>query len=71
MNNAQFTPSSFLKQILSNRTLMRNETASNTRECYQNGDTAGLEMIARNLCETRGMNYDEIKSQVMIRHGLK
>ena len=70
MNNP-FNPSMLLNQIMNNSKLMQNQTASNAKICYQNKDTAGLEEIAKNLCQTRGVDYERIKAQVMQTHNLR
>lgn len=70
MNNP-FNVSSILERLMGNSQLMQNQTAANTRDCYQKKDTAGLEEIAKNLCNTRGVDYEQIKAQVKQRHNLR
>lgn len=57
MKNGQ-NPQQLLMNILQ-QNANNNPILQNAMNLAQNGDTAALEMIARNLAQQRGLNFDE------------
>lgn len=57
MKNGQ-NPQQLLMSILQ-QNANNNPILQNAMNLAQNGDTAALEMIARNLAQQRGLNFDE------------
>ena len=43
---------------------MQNPIAKNAMQMAQNGDTKGIEQMARNLCKEKGLNPDEAMNQI-------
>lgn len=52
--------------ILNNSKAMQNPLFANTMKLYKNGDSKGLEQMARNLCESKGISIDDIRKQIGI-----
>lgn len=52
--------------ILNNSQAMQNPLFANTMKLYKNGDSKGLEQMARNLCESKGISIDDIRKQIGI-----
>lgn len=48
-----------LNMILNNAQVKNNPLMSNAIGMYQNGNSKGLEELARNLCKEKGVNVDE------------
>lgn len=69
MNNIQFmtainNPQQFIQNVMNNNQLMQNPMTKNALEMYQKGDSKGLETMARNLCQEKGINVDQISQQI-------
>lgn len=63
-------PQQILQQMMGNNQIMQNPIAKNAIGMVQNGDTKGMEKLARNLCKEKGMNPDEIFKQVKNNFGM-
>jgi hypothetical protein len=59
-----------LTQFMRNPQVMRNPMARNTINMLQQGDSKGLEQLARNLCAERGINPDDALKQVKSQFGM-
>ena len=57
-------PQQFLQQIMGNSKIMSNPMMKNVVGMAQNGDTKGIEQMARNLCKEKGLNADEVMNQL-------
>ena len=61
-------PQEFMQQAMQNSQINQNPIAKNAFSMYQNGDSKGLENLARNLCAEKGIKPEDalkqIKSQV-------
>ena len=61
-------PQQFLQQMMGNRQMMSNPIIKNALGMAQNGDSKGIEQMARNLCKEKGIDADKafesIKSQL-------
>ena len=61
-------PQQFLQQMIGNRQMMSNPIIKNALGMAQNGDSKGIEQMARNLCKEKGIDADKafesIKSQL-------
>lgn len=64
--NSQQAIINMMKQQAGNNPVMNN--AINMME---KGDNAGIEQLARNLCKERGINPDDMLSQVKNQFGIK
>lgn len=53
-----------VQQLMGNSQLMQNPIAKNAMQMAQNGDTKGIEQMARNLCKEKGLNPDEAMNQI-------
>lgn len=56
-------PQQFLQQMMSNNQVMSNPMAKNAIGMAQQGDTKGIEQLARNLCKEKGLNADDVFNQ--------
>lgn len=56
-------PQQFLQQMMGNSQIMSNPMAKNAINMAQQGDTKGIEQLARNLCKEKGLNADDIFNQ--------
>lgn len=52
-------PQQFLQQMMGNRSVMNNPMARNAMQMAQNGDSNGIEQMARNLCKEKGIDFDK------------
>lgn len=66
---AMRNPQQFLQQIMGNSQMMQNPMIKNTVQMAQNGDTKGIEQLARNLCKEKGLNADDVFNQIKSRFG--
>ncbi len=64
------SPQQFLQSMIGNSQVMRNPMAKNAIGMAQNGDTKGIEQMARNLCREKGVNPDEMMNQIKSRMGM-
>ena len=59
-----------LNQIENTPTVQNNLPLKNAIEKYRNGDTKGLEQLARNLCKENGINADDMLNQMKNKFGM-
>lgn len=64
------SPQQFLQSMIGNSQVMQNPMAKNAIGMAQNGDTKGIEQMARNLCREKGVNPDEMIKQIKSRMGM-
>ena len=61
-------PNKFIEQIMTNSPMGNNPIAKNAVEMYQKGVIEGLNQLANNLCNERGIKpedaFKQIKSQL-------
>ena len=57
-------PQQFLQQMMGNNQIMRNPLIKNAMQMAQNGDMQGVEKMARNLCNEKGINADDMMNQI-------
>jgi hypothetical protein len=62
-------PQQFMQQIAGNNQIMRNPMIQNVMQMAQQGNMRGVEQMARNLCKEKGLNADEVFSQVKGKFG--
>lgn len=62
-------PQQFLQQMMGNNSVMSNPMARNAMQMAQNGDSKGIEQMARNLCKEKGLNADDVFNQIKSRFG--
>ena len=63
-------PQQFLQQIMGNSQMMQNPMIKNTVQMAQNGDTKGIEQLARNLCTEKGINAHAMFNQIKNKCGM-
>lgn len=63
-------PQAFVQQMMGNSQIMQNPIAKNTIEMMQKGDSQGLEKLARNLCQEKGINPEEAIKQIKSQFGM-
>lgn len=64
--NPQQAVMNIMKQQAGNNPVM-----NNALQMMEKGDNAGIEKLARNLCKEKGINPDEMLSQVQNQFGIK
>ena len=57
-------PQQFLQQMMGNSIVMKNPMARNAMQMAQNGDSKGIEQMARNLCKEKGIDADDVFNQI-------
>lgn len=57
-------PQQMLQQLMGNSQLMQNPMAKNAIQMAQKNDIQGIENMAKNLCKEKGLNPDEVMSQI-------
>ena len=57
-------PQQFLQQMMGNNSVMKNPMARNAMQMAQNGDSKGIEQMARNLCKEKGIDADDVFNQI-------
>ena len=62
-------PQQFLQQMMGNSIVIKNPMARNAMQMAQNGDSNGIEQMARNLCKEKGLNADDVFNQIKSRFG--
>lgn len=62
-------PQQLMQQIAGNNQIMSNPMVQNVMQMAQQGNTRGVEQMARNLCREKGLNADEVFNQVKGRFG--
>ena len=63
-------PQTFLQQIMNNNQVNQNPMARNALEMFQNGDSKGLEELARNLCTEKGVKPEDVFNQIKSQFGM-
>ncbi len=64
-------PHQFAQQMMNNSQFMQNPMARNALQMLQNGDTKGMEQMARNMCKERGINPEEAINGLRRSMGMK
>lgn len=64
-------PQGLMQSVMQDNRIVNNPIARNAMGMYQQGDTAGLEKMARNICKEKGINPDEALLQVKQMFGFK
>lgn len=67
---AMRNPQQFLQQAMNNSQLMSNPMAKNAIEMYQNGDKAGINQMAANLCREKGTTPEEVINKLKSQFGM-
>ena len=62
MNN--INPNVLLQQMMRNSNIANNPIAKNALSMYQRGDVQGLNTLAENLCNERGVKREDIMNKV-------
>ena len=57
-------PQQFIQKMMGNSQIMSNPMAKNALDMAKKGNMQGVEQMARNICETRGINPDDVMTQV-------
>lgn len=60
-------PQQFIQQIMGNNQMMNNPIMKNTMQMAKQGNTQGIEQMARNLCKEKGLNADDVFNQIKSR----
>lgn len=63
-------PQQFLQQITENNQMMQNPMIKNAVQMAKNGDTKGIEQLAKNLCKENGINADDMFNQMKNKFGM-
>lgn len=63
-------PNKFIEQIMTNSPMSNNPIARNAVEMYQKGDIEGLNQLANNLCNERGIKPEEAFKQIKSQLGM-
>lgn len=67
---AMRNPQEFMQKIMQNQQAMQNPMVRNAFDMLQKGDNKGLEEMARNLCNERGINADDTMKQLKSMFGM-
>ena len=59
-----------MQQIMSNNRVMKNPMIQNAMSMAQNGNSKGIEQMARNLCKEKGINPDDVMKQIRGNFGI-
>lgn len=70
MMQAVKNPQALLQQMMGNNQLMSNPMARNAMQMAQNGDSKGIEKMARNLCKEKGIDADKAFESFKIQLGM-
>ena len=62
-------PQALMQSVMQDAQIANNPMARNAMDMYQRGDTEGLEKMARNICNEKGINPDEALQQMKQRFG--
>lgn len=60
-----------LNKMINTLQIQNNPMANNAMNMYKNGDSKGLEEMAKNLCKENGTTPDEVKSNILKQLGIK
>lgn len=58
------SPRQFIQNMMGNSQIMSNDMVKNAYGMAQKGDFQGVEDLARNICETKGINPDDVMRQI-------
>lgn len=58
-------PNVILNQLLSNAQINSNPILNNAFNMYRNNDINGLKQLCENVCRERGLDINQISSQIM------
>ena len=70
MMQAVKNPQAFIQQAMGNSQLAQNPIAKNAFEMYQKGNIQGLNELANNLCNERGIKPEEALKQIKAQFGM-
>lgn len=59
-----------MQQIMSNNRVMGNPIIKNAMSMARNGNSKGIEQMARNLCKEKGINPDDVMKQIRGNFGI-
>jgi len=62
-------PQAFMQTLMKDSQYMQNPMVRNAMDMYQRGDNSGLEKMARNICNEKGINPDEALQQIKQKFG--
>lgn len=62
-------PQALMQSVMQDAQIANNPMARNAMDMYQRGDAEGLEKMARNICNEKGINPDEALQQMKQRFG--
>ena len=62
-------PQALMQSVMQDAQIANNPMARNAMDMYQRGDAEGLEIMARNICNEKGINPDEALQQMKQRFG--
>lgn len=57
-------PQQFVQKMMGNSQIMSNDMVKNAYGMAQKGDFQGVENLARNICETKGINPNDVMRQI-------
>lgn len=58
------SPRQFIQNMMGNSQIMSNDMVKNAYGMAQKGDFQGVEDLARNICEAKGINPDDVMRQI-------
>lgn len=58
-----------LNKMLSDPRINSNEVAQNAVNLLRKGDSRGLQQMAENLCQQKGVTVDEVKQKILSSFG--
>ena len=59
-----FNPNMILQQMMRNPNIVNNPIAKNAFDMYKRGDVQGLNNLANNLCNERGIKAEDVENRV-------
>lgn len=71
MLGAMKNPQAFFQNMMNNQQVMQNPVLQNAVQMAQNGDSQGLEKLARNLCAEKGVDVDQAVNMVKSQLGMQ
>lgn len=63
-------PQQFIQGMMNNSQAMQNPILKNALEMAQKGDKKGVEELARNLCNEKGINPDDAIGKIKSQFGM-
>lgn len=66
----RFNPNMILQQMMRNPNIANNPIAKNALDMYQRGDVQGLNNLANNLCNEKGVSFEDMKTQIRSKMGI-